>query len=283
MKFASLCLFACALGFAPRADAVVIYGVTSADNESVLYTIDPTTGVALEKGSLGVDRVSAIDFHPDGTLYGITSSDYTLRKINTTTGASSWVADIAFNHVYTDMTFTSDGVLYGQAKSQLYVIDSTDGTEMPIGDGNGTGGSGNAAAISPDGKLYFAVGNGTNFDFYKESVEDGSLLELMGTNTHAPLTANSWRLSAMDFDPVSGDLWGILIGSSELVSPAYLVKIDPDTGQLLPAFPGETYFVQTTSGMDAIAIAVPEPATVGLLAGCAALVWALHRRHRLAA
>src|SRR4051812_30957269 len=109
MKFAPLCVWVGALAFAAPASAVVIYGVTSADGESFLYTIDATDGTAQLKGSLGVDRVSAIDFHPNGTLYGLNSSDYSLRTINTSNGASAVVAFLDPASTYTDMTFSSDG------------------------------------------------------------------------------------------------------------------------------------------------------------------------------
>ncbi len=88
-----------ATGFAGASDAGPLFCVSAhADvgrrvpgiNPSQLLAVDPAAGTVDEMGDIGFNGVSAIDFAPDGTLFGIgydNAGDYNLIEIDTTTGA----------------------------------------------------------------------------------------------------------------------------------------------------------------------------------------------------
>lgn len=81
----------------------------------------------------------------------------------------------------------------------------------------------------------------------------------------------------MDFDPVTGTLWGALLRGGDSSNPAdyfnNLVTINPATGALVN-------IGVTVSGMEALAIAIPEPAAYAGALGAVALGLVMRRAKR---
>ena len=137
-------------------------------NLSNLYTLDPATGAVKSTiGAIGF-AVTGLAVDPKtGTLYGVTgasdpSSPGFLITINKTTGAGAIVGDLFPTNTspVADITFTSDGTLYGwsEATDELVTISKTTGLATVVGaSGISTFGSGIAA--SP-GNVLFLTGEG---------------------------------------------------------------------------------------------------------------------------
>ena len=77
-----------------------LYGVVHQAGPSSLYTINPTTGVPTLVGPIGFDKVGAIEFGPDGILYGGVGSNVTnagaLISIDPSTGAGTLIGPTGF-------------------------------------------------------------------------------------------------------------------------------------------------------------------------------------------
>jgi hypothetical protein len=80
-----------------------LYGVahlTGANQPSSLYTIDPATGTPTLVGPIGFDKVGAIEFGPDGVLYGGVGSGVAnagaLISIDPSTGAGTLIGPTGF-------------------------------------------------------------------------------------------------------------------------------------------------------------------------------------------
>ncbi len=137
---------------------------------SNLYTLNPATGAVTSTiGAIGYG-VTGLAVHPTtGTLYGVTGRNSSLSPgslitINRTTGAGTLVGDLfaGTTNPVADITFTSDGTLYGwsQNTNDLVTIDLTTGVATVVGDsGLSTFGSGLAASSA---NVLFFTGNGDN-------------------------------------------------------------------------------------------------------------------------
>jgi len=95
-------------------------------NGTILYRINTANGNTSAMGSIGY-TITAMAFHPDGTLYAVTSSD--LIRISTSNGAGSTVATLSQKVTIDDLSFKGT-TLYGINKStgQTYTIDTSNGT-----------------------------------------------------------------------------------------------------------------------------------------------------------
>ncbi len=142
----------------------------AAGNLSNLYTLNPATGAV-------TSTIGAINFAVTGlavdpttkTLYGVTggsdpSSPGFLITINKTTGVGTIVGDLFAGSTspVADITFTSDGTLYGWSENtdELVTISKTTGVATVVGaSGISTYGSGIAAS---SGNVLFLTGEGDN-------------------------------------------------------------------------------------------------------------------------
>lgn len=75
-------------------NTAVGFGTTSSD---VLYRIDATTGHATLVGTIGENRVYALGFDQNGTLYGVSDQSKTLMSISTATGQGTDVMSFAMS------------------------------------------------------------------------------------------------------------------------------------------------------------------------------------------
>ena len=77
-----------------------LYGVGHFGGPASLYTIDPATAVPALVGPIGFDKVGAIEFGPDGILYGGVGSSVTnagaLISIDPSTGAGTLIGPTGF-------------------------------------------------------------------------------------------------------------------------------------------------------------------------------------------
>src|SRR2546426_61545 len=133
----------------------VLFGIGASgfrqDNQSILYRIDPLTGSAILIGPVGLERVSAMDFHPvTRVLYaiGMRFGAPMLCTINLTTGAATLIGQ-TIGHRVQDISFrNADSILFGYEESRLVTIDIATGAATVIGDVD-TFGPGNGIAFSP--------------------------------------------------------------------------------------------------------------------------------------
>jgi hypothetical protein len=285
MKILSLAVIGGVL-LATASATPIIYGSAYAGptGGSTLYTISPTTGVATPIGPIGFERVGAIDFGPNGVLYGLgsrtTDPKVVLLTINTTTGVGTVIgptlASVGANTPASDMSFRpSDGILFAYISGSIYTIDTSTGKATQIGAPNPAH-DGNAIAFSSTNILY--LGNQGSLDTIDQATAAESLVIALN---YSQFPRNDGilvpRTNAMDFDPQTGTLWASI---ADGFGPAqggtltnYLATIDIGTGTV-------NKIGTTVTGLDAIAVnSVPEPASLVLTAlGAFALVMSRRRR-----
>jgi hypothetical protein len=266
--FGAVALF-CSL---PSGYGVTIYGTAEiGGGASTLYNIDPSTGLATAVGTgIGYDRVGAIDFDPStGTLYGIgantTTNTFQLITIDTTTGLGSTVGDTGPNNTqpnfsFQDISFRSDGTLFGFAGSNIYTLNLTTGAATLVGFIGGSGnppGTGNALAFDPSDTLYRISGA----DIYTISQTDGVATDT-GTNVNYPVDLVNPRTNAMDYDLTTGTLYASVIHSvpgdrpGSVTGANFIAEIDLATGDVSNA-------KLTVSGLDGLAVLPEQSATPG--------------------
>ena len=218
-----------------------------------LYWIDPTTGAATLVGAIGFNRVGAIAFDPTtGILYGegIAGSTHVLLSIDRSTGAGTVIGPTGVNSPFQDISFRSDGTLYGYNSDngitvgKVYTLNLSTGAATLIG-ATGNFNAGNALAFSRSNVLY------TINDLDEETVDQSTgLATTVISMNYGPLGSIP-RANGMDFDQATGVLWASVVnGNSSGTRTYYLTTIDATTGTA-------TVIGETVGGLDALAIAPP--------------------------
>jgi hypothetical protein len=153
------------LAFSP---AGVLYAINSGDGPSqtgspdLLYTIDQLTGAATFIGSVGYEGVQALDFAPDGTLYGWDLRSAGLFTIDPLTGAATDVNPAIGD--FGDMqaiAFARNGRLYGATngpQSSLVEINRLTGAVTVVGGPTDLDIRGLAIVPEPSGILSGLIG-----------------------------------------------------------------------------------------------------------------------------
>lgn len=160
-------LFAGLSSLAGLAPAQTLFGVTGrAGVESLLYTINTTTGATTLVGDTGFTGVGAMAFGTNGTtLYGVagnangSSPGHFLITINTITGAGTKVSNnqTGAGNI-ADIAVRSDGVLFATGgQGNLYTISTTTGVATLVGNLPDAS-EGNALAFNAIGTLYLCAG-----------------------------------------------------------------------------------------------------------------------------
>jgi hypothetical protein len=114
---------------------------TNSGDFNSLYTVDRETGLASQVGSTGVlvpggvfsGFFMALDFAPDGTLYGANTS--ALYSIDTLTGQATKVVDFSGVSMVMGLAIGKDWTFYVSdyvAQSKIYAVDVTSGVATPI-------------------------------------------------------------------------------------------------------------------------------------------------------
>lgn len=217
--------------------APLIYGTADSGERaaSTLYSVLPETGAATAIGVIGFDQVDSLAFAPTGTLFGVGqngAAKWVLLKIDLTTGAGTAVGATGLEIPFRDISFRSDGTLFGytrpadrKLKSGLvYSINTDTGAATLVG--NTVGGVDECApvAFSSAGALYAVSGRN---------------LTTIGANA-GPVTAlhyssalggSSSQANTLKFDPNTGTLWALFANGSN-ARTSYLAKIDVKTGDV---------------------------------------------------
>lgn len=268
------------LGVASADAQETLYAATGSRGvNGVLYAVNPATGAStavapiLAPGNLPIG-ITGLAFSPlDGVLYGVTGLESpnairSLVTINPLTGAANIIGSLTGQFGVTglsDISFQSDGTLYGYNGSTLYTINLSSGALTTIGS-TGAGGHSGSLAFSPLGTLYGAsTGPSGTLDMLDPS---NGMRTIGPTMTGAPQT---FAMTAFAFNSA-----GVLYASNNSQTTpdriVSLVTIDPVTG------------VVTNIGLlpvntDAIAFSVvPEPTTALLLLSGIGVIAFLRRK-----
>jgi hypothetical protein len=255
---------------APAFAAEVLYAADGAGGTtSNLYILNPATGAVVSTvGNIGF-AVTGLAIHPStGVMYGSTgrrsaASPHSLITINKTTGAGTLVGTYIVGSLETmaDLTFTSDGTLYGwlePASDDLYTINTATGAATLVGNaGISTSGSGLAASS-------------TNVLFFCGDGDDGPLRTINRT-TGLPTTVGIMNgttgnaISALAFNS-AGTLFGARL-ANDVGGTADLVTINTTTAALTVVGPSVVNLDAIVfDGIAAPAAVVPTLDTKGLIA-----------------
>jgi hypothetical protein len=201
----------------PAIAASTIYGsaYSHPGGAATLYSISPTTGVATPIGPIGFFGVGALDFAPNGTLYGIgldSSNNEVLLTVNPMTGAGTLVGPLGTStgtHI-ADMAFRSDGALFAHdGGSNFYSINTTTGGATVLG--SDRTGYGDGMAFSAGGTLYIATDSPKN-NLYTVDPSNGA--ETFSTALTFPAGNTGGtdpRVNGMKFDLATGTLFASVV------------------------------------------------------------------------
>ncbi len=237
----------------------VIYGSAIPVNNpiSTLYSISSVNGTATLIGPIGFGAVSALDFAPNGTLYGIgrnATGAFVLLTINTSTGAGTQVGPTGMNDNFQDITFRpSDGTLFGESAGNIYTINTSTGLATLVGPPNGGFfPDGNGLAFSSSNVLYLGS-SANNIGIFQSFLQTINQVTGAATNvaplTYSPLfgsTATTPRPNGMKFD-AAGILWASVVNGFSPMNLNFLGTINIATGVV-------SFVGPTVMGLDAIAI-----------------------------
>jgi hypothetical protein len=270
-----ICLL-CVASTASRADAGTLYAATSAGGPGELYIIDQATGGVIQdvgplNNATGLNYpITGLAFSPiTGKLYGSTGNstagvEARLVAINP---ASALVTEIGSYNAgpisstgtpatMADLSFDLAGNLYGVGSiggPQLYSINTSTGQATVIGGTGLTSTSGGGLGISPGGVFY---GTPTSSRYGTYDTGTGAF-----TNIVSPTRPVGGAYAALSFD--GGTLYGLDLGPSSSGYPTELVTIN-SSGTV-------TDVAGSVVKLDAIAFYVPEPGTLAMMLGVAAI------------
>jgi hypothetical protein len=282
----SFCLAAALVSSLPAQTLYVATGSKGA--HGVLYTVNPATAAFTSVGpittSTGAIGMTGIAFDPlNGILYGITglespTSPRNLVTINPATGAAAIVGTLmdatnpGFAVGLSDISFRSDGMLFGISPGTLYTINLGTAAVTSIG-ATGENPPGGGLAFNPAGVLYSAGSAVGTVD----TLNTTTGARMVGpTMTGSPHAGTLGAMNALAFNSAS-----VLYGTDSdraqngaTTVAVNLVTINTTTGVV-------TNIGVLPNDVDAIAFgpAVPEPSPVALL-GAGAIIAGFLRRRR---
>jgi hypothetical protein len=228
-------ILSCSVILSGSALAAVLYAADgAAGHPSSLVTLDQNTGAVVSTvGPIGF-AVTGLAVHPaTGILYGSTSlgdgtAPGSLLTISKTTGAGTLVGSFGLGGFpLPDLTFTSDGTLYGWARlpNALHRVNLVTGKATRVGNFNlGTNFAGLGLAAAANGLVLGTVGRGPLFKV------DPS------TGTALAFTATDWARPASGFGALAFGPGAVLYGIGPTGEGAelgtFLVKIDLPGGHV---------------------------------------------------
>jgi hypothetical protein len=209
-------------------------------------------------GSIGFQRVGALDLSPGGTLYGVgfDGANTVLLTINTTTGVGTRVGSLGLGKTSVqDIAFRpSDGALFAFAEGAMFTINTTTGNATLLGDPGVGFPFGNSLAFRGN-TLYYA--NESNLYTIDQTTGVATLVRpIVYTSAFGTFP----RPPAMKFEAGTGTLWASVVGGTGANFRDNLATIDVATGQttvviLLPV---------TTDGIAVTSGDLPAPAGAGI-------------------
>jgi len=214
-------------------------GFNGPDGLATLYRIDPATGAAAAIGPIGFQRVSAIDFGPDGRLYGTGerndgTNTNVLIVIDTATGVGKEIAPlggIGPDRPVPDISFRpSDGRLYAylDVPDVIATIEPATGVVTVLGPVGAGGGGGNATLFSRNVTLFVLDTAGAT-SMFRADQTTGALTTLAPiTFVGFPVPLGVFRVAAGDLNVATGTIH-VLVNDSGPGGPSYLGAFDPAT------------------------------------------------------
>ena len=260
-------------GFASPASAQILYGAATgcidcAPTDSTLYIIDSATGEATEVGPIGFDNVTGMAFVGDRLLATANGDDvFTPRsailiEIDTATGEGTLIGEVDNDDEglcgrMPDITYDLlAGILFAYSDrcgdedefEGLWTIDPETGEGTFVGASGFTSGGNGLAMEAGTGTLFATPEDDECLVIIDRDTGEGTCIE--GSEFNVPPKVN-----ALDFHPVTGELYGSLkfdtFGDEGVVSR--LVVIDVSDGTTI-------VIGDTAEGLDAIAFFTPETA-----------------------
>jgi len=230
--------------------------------ESSLYLIDPETGAATLIGPTGFYLCRGLDFQPiTNVLYAVCSNDLSfevLITIDVESGQGTEIGPIIANGFLQDLSFRSDGTLYGyfRAKGSNFLstinINTAEtnfvGNSGLSGDGNGIGFDQFNDLFLTDTELISSIPS-----LYLLNQSSG-LASLVTDLTLPPLDEGFTIINSLDLNPETDVMFGSL-DVQLLEYEHYLVTIDTSTGLV-------TNVGETVEGLEAIAFLNPRVSNI---------------------
>ena len=258
--------------------------------ESSLYLIDPETGAATLIGPTGFYLCRGLDFQPiTNVLYAVCSNDLSfevLITIDVESGQGTEIGPIIANGFLQDLSFRSDGTLYGyfRAKGSNFLSTININTaETDFVGNSGLSGDGNGIGFDQFNDLFLAQTDMIP-SLYLLNQSSG-LASLVTDLTVPPVIENVPVFNSLDLNPDTDVMFASLDDVS-FVYDNYLVTINTETGQV-------TNIGETAEGLEAIAFLNPRLSNIPTMSeyGMAAVglallsisIFALYRRKRIAA
>jgi Ca2+-binding RTX toxin-like protein len=214
---------------------------------SSLYKINPATGARTDTiGEIGFS-VTGLAFDPTtGQLYGSTTSNDpeepgSLIRINTTTGAGTLVGASGTTIIpacdtgTADITFTTDGSLYGwtECSDDLVLINKATGVGAVVGP-SGIGSFGSGLSADPDDNTLWLTPDGGNGPIW-------TVNRTTGVATAGPTLngANSNSINSLAWTSDGETLFGTYNGTGGEPGPRNLVTINTTTGAITTIGPSD--------------------------------------------
>ncbi|USN51334.1 MAG: hypothetical protein H6731_02705 [Myxococcales bacterium] len=247
-------------------------GATPPLGNTGLYFFDKNTGVGfyiatISDGGSGVHDVMAIDFSPNGVLYGVgiqsSNSKSALMTIDCRTGLASIVGETGVEMIgtgaITDIDFDSQGRLYAMfdnysGADTLGIINPETGEFFAVG-ATGTSESGNGIASAPfPNDTLFLAGN-TNLSSLNKGTGAASMISAL---SFPPFLDEYPQIDAMDNDNFS-DITYVAIRNA---SPPLNSSANNSSAALDENYVG---VIDRTSGEVSFLALGPQPAPSGLV------------------
>ena len=230
--------------------------------ESSLYLIDPETGAATLIGPTGFYFCRGLDFQPiTNVLYAVCSNDLSfevLITIDVESGQGTEIGPIIANGFLQDLSFRSDGTLYGyfRAKGSNFLSTININTAETNFVGNsGLSGDGNGIGFDQFNDLFLTD---TDFVTFAPSLyllnQSNGLATLVTGLTLPPLDEGFTIINSLDLNPETDVMFGSL-DIQLLEYEHYLVTIDASTGLV-------TNVGETVEGLEAIAFLNPRVSNI---------------------
>jgi predicted RNA methylase len=202
-----------------------LYAVDGAQGPSTLYSLDPTTGEILDTiGPIGFNNVKGLDVDPTtGILYGY-ADNIGLLEIDPETGAGTLIGG---GQQYTNISFDSNGVLYGSSPTHLnpgiWTIDLSTGVGTKVL--NFFDRHRYAVAVDVNDQLWLRDDN----SLY--TIDLGASTVTFSSNITGFAGGNFFR--AGEFEPTTGLFYDVTLING-ISGPSTLHSIDSETGIATP-------------------------------------------------
>lgn len=195
-----------------------------AQSNNYLFEVDPFEKTATRLGT--VPNLFDIDTHPNGTLYGITSS--ALLEYDTNTDSWMVIGQLGVSGTPNGLAINNGGTAFMTASNDVYTVDLATGAAAPVGSMGGSYNSSGDCVVNKDNSLYMSSDHNFAGD---------ALVLIDGT------TGQAQDVGLMSFSEVYGltAAWGRMYG---LTGAGELIEIDSGTGQatLVHTFPGIMWY-----------------------------------------